>query len=468
MRRRNTAPAGHADEDHRRKPYYGDTQHEEVRLKPGAHIIRITAAAIALLAAAAAPAQVSLSTAVDLALKNSPRIKMAQADLDKSSAAMRQARDVYIPNLVAGSGLGYTYGFPVGQPTLFNFTSQSLMFDASQFSYIRSTRAAIHASLYALNDARQQVEQDTSQAYIQLDNDLQQQKVMTEEYASGERLTSIVQQRLDAGIDSRMELTKAQLSAAQVHLRQIHLESEIAGLRDQLALLTGMPADGFITDTASIPPAPGEAVFEAAYQPPAVQAAYANAVSKQQQARGDRRQVYLPQIAFAAQFARFASFNNYSEYYGNNLHAFQYDNAAIGIVLTWPLFDRVRSAKADVSAAEAVRSSREADMARDTAAQARLKLRHSLDELIARQQVAQLDRELAQEQLDSVLVQLNSSSSDSTAVQTTPKDEQNARIAAADKSLSVLDAEYQLRQAQLDLLRATGGMELWLKSTAAH
>ena len=40
----------------------------------------------------------------------------------------------------------------------------------------------------------------------------------------------------------------------------------------------------------------------------------------------------------------------------------------------WPLFDRVRSAKADVSSAEAVRATREADVARDTVAQARERL----------------------------------------------------------------------------------------------
>jgi outer membrane protein TolC len=413
---------------------------------------------------AAARAQVSLSTVVDLALKNSPKVKLAQSDLDRATATLRQTKDAYVPNLVAGSGLGYTYGFPVGQPTLFNFTSQSLVFDASQFSYLRASRAGIQASLFALTDARQQIEEDAALSYIQLDNDTLQLAVMNDQTGAAQKLQSIEQQRLDAGVDSKMDFTRARLTGAQVHLKQLHLESEIATLRDHLARLTGLPADAVITITASIPAAPAS-IADSTGTPPAVQAAFANARSKAQQARGDHRQIYLPQVAFAAQFARYASFNNYAEYYGNTQHAFQYNNAALGMQLTWPLFDRTRSAKAAISEADAAHAQHEAELVRDTAGEGNLKLRHALAELAAKQDVASLDRELAQQELDAITVQLSSGSGSSTAPQITPREEQNARIAAGQKSLDLLNADFELRQAQLDLLRATGSIEQWIRST---
>jgi len=46
----------------------------------------------------------------------------------------------------------------------------------------------------------------------------------------------------------------------------------------------------------------------------------------------------------------------------------------------------------------------------------------------------------------------------------TPKDEQNALITERDKYLSVIDAGFQLRQAEIQLLRQTGELESWLKS----
>jgi outer membrane protein TolC len=411
--------------------------------------------------AAAARAQISLSTVVDLALKNSPRVKLAQADLERANASLRQSRDAYIPNLVAGSGLGYTYGFPVGQPTLFNFTSQSLVFDAAQFSYIRASRAGIQASLLSLTDARQQVEEDAVLSYIQFDNDTRQLAVMNAQSAAAQKLQTIEQQRTAAGVDAQVEFTRARLTSAQVHLKQLHLQGEAATLRDHLARLTGLPADTVITITASIPPAPASNAYDATGPPPAVKAAYANAASKQQIARGDHRQIFMPQVSFAAQYARYASFNNYAEYYGN----FQYNNAAIGMQLTWPLFDRSRGAKAAISAADAAHALHEADIARDTAVEGNIKLRHALEEIAARQDVASLDRELAQQQLDAILIQLNAGSGNPNAPQLTPRDEQNARIAAGQKSIDLLNADFELRQSQLDLLRATGGMEQWIRST---
>ena len=87
-------------------------------LRPG-----ITCFALAC-AAAAAPAQISLITAVDLAVKSNPKVLMAQADVDKALATLQQLRDAYIPNIVGGSGIGPpSYGFPLGQPSIFNITS---------------------------------------------------------------------------------------------------------------------------------------------------------------------------------------------------------------------------------------------------------------------------------------------------------------------------------------------------------
>jgi outer membrane protein TolC len=59
-----------------------------------------------------AGAQISFTTAVDLALKNSPKVLMAKAEVDKAIAALSETRDIYIPTLIGGSGLGYSYGFP--------------------------------------------------------------------------------------------------------------------------------------------------------------------------------------------------------------------------------------------------------------------------------------------------------------------------------------------------------------------
>jgi outer membrane protein TolC len=424
----------------------------------------ITCSAFALVTIPAG-AQISFITAVDLALKNSPRVLMAKAEVDKEVAALAQTRDIYIPTLVGGSGLGYSYGFPVGQPSVFNFTSQSLIFNFSQMDYIRAARASLDAANLTLKDARMAVAEDTAITYAALDRDLRRQEALTEEAGYAERLVNIVQDRLDAGQDTPIDLTTARLSFAQIRLAKLRAEDETTVDRAHLARLTGLPVRGLDVVSSSIPQFT-ETVSNnsdtALPNSPAVESAYAIAQAKREIAFGDSRYLWRPQIFFAAQYNRFAKFNNYDLYYSH----FQHNNAGIGVEITLPVFDMVHKAKARESAAEATRAQHEADVARDQFLDGRLKAHHATAELSARAEVANLDQQLAQQQLDVMLVQLKAGTGSAAGTQMTPKDEQNSRIAEREKFLTLLDTSFQMRQSQINLMRQTGELESWLKTVA--
>ncbi len=115
-----------------------------------------------------ASAQISLYTVVDLALRNSASVRMAQANVVRAAAGLAEAKDAYIPSFQFGVEPGYSYGFPLGQPSIFNFQSQSLLFSFSQPYYIRSARAALQAAQYNLQDSREQVVLDSALHYIEL------------------------------------------------------------------------------------------------------------------------------------------------------------------------------------------------------------------------------------------------------------------------------------------------------------
>jgi outer membrane protein TolC len=427
-------------------------------------LLRLLIACSAFACAASAVAQISFTTAVDLALKSSPKVMMAQADVDKATAALEQAKDVYVPNFVGGSGLGYSYGFPVGSPSVFNFTSQSLIFNYSQHDYLRAARSALDAANFALMDIRQSVIEDTAITYFALDRDTQRQSALNEQRGYSSRLVSIVQDRLDAGQDTAIDLTTARLTAAQIRLAGLRADDEAAIDQAHLARLTGLPGQGLSISSSSVPPftAPTDNAGRVIVNSPLVESAYATARSKREIAFGDARYLWRPQIYFAAQYNRFAEFNNYALYYAR----FQHNNADIGIQITVPIVDMVHRAKARQSAAEAVHAEREADLARDQFLEGRLKVQHSMAELAARAEVAGLDQQLAQQQLDILLVQLKESSGSSSSLQMTPKDEQRSRIAERERYLTVLDAGFQVRQAQINLLRQTGELESWIKSVA--
>src|SRR6201987_1919481 len=109
-------------------------------------------------AVAPACAHISFTTAVTLALKSNPKVLTAQADVDKALATLQQLRDAYIPNVVGGSGIGPpSYGFPLGQPSIFNITSTSLVFIYSPRDSLRASQAALDAANLNLKDVREGV-----------------------------------------------------------------------------------------------------------------------------------------------------------------------------------------------------------------------------------------------------------------------------------------------------------------------
>jgi outer membrane protein TolC len=417
--------------------------------------------------AAPAHAQISFSTAIGLALKSNPKVLTAQADVDKALAVVQQLRDSYIPAVVGGSGLGPpSYGFPLGQPSIFNITAQSLVFSYSQRDYLRAAHAAYDAAVFNLKDIRAGVAEDTIVTYLALDRDMQRQAALQEQQGFADRLVSIVQQRLDAGQDTSIDLTTSRLTAAQIRLARLRAEDETVADQAHLARLIGLPAKALGTASDSVPAFPTaspDLVDTTTITSPVVESAYAVARSKRETAFGEARYLWRPQIAFDAQYSRFAKFNNLQDYY----FRFQQNNAAIGVQITVPLYDVAHRAKERQAAADAAHAEHDADAIRDQFFDSRIRARHTAAELATRAEIATLDQQLAQQQLDILLVQLKSGTGNLSGPQMTPKDEQTARIAEREKFVALLNANFEARQATINLLRSSGELESWI-STSAH
>jgi len=436
-------------------------------LKPAA---LLAIAATLFSAAPSAHAQVSFTAAIDLALRNSPKVKMAEADVDRARAGLAEARDVFIPTVVGSSaGLGYAYGFPLGTPTVFSFTASSLVFSYSQKDYIRSAEAGLTASNLALKDVREQIAEDTVNTYFHLDQAQEQRAALAQELQYATRLEAIVKDRVDAGQDNSMEYLKTRKIPIQLRLQILQLDDNIASYQDHLGRLTGLQGIAISTVPSSIPE-----VAPKSDQPadpsglpdtPGVQAAYATAHQKLEQAFGDARYSWRPQISFGAQYSRFSTFNNQYVVYYPTIKGLEENAVGFAVNISVPLFDSVHKAKARETMADAVHAQHEADFDRDQEREGRLKLAHATAELSARAELASLDKDIAQQQLDVILLQLQSAPSGGTPI--TPKDEQNARIQERQKFYDVLDATFQLRETQVTLLRQTGQLESWLKSVAA-
>jgi len=75
---------------------------------------KLTVSFLALAALARAEVHsLTLRQTIELALRQNPDVALVRLDEQKARAAVRVARDPFLPHLTAGSGMAYTSGFPM-------------------------------------------------------------------------------------------------------------------------------------------------------------------------------------------------------------------------------------------------------------------------------------------------------------------------------------------------------------------
>lgn len=434
-----------------------------------------------------ANAQVSLPTVVNLALQNNPKVRIAQADLARARAVLAESHDVFIPAVTSTAGVGKATGAPLGPPIVFGISAQSLVYSFSQRDFIHAAQQGVTSARLALQVARSDVAEDATSTYVTLDNALQRQAVERQALDIANRLVTIVGDRYNAGVDPHIDLTQARRTAAQIRLQELEIEDEINSQCTHLAALTGLPASGWKTVPASIPalhpPTPADTTDAPPSSDPnrfqGISAAFATARARQYTAAGDKRYVLRPQISFSAQFSHLSdAFSSYDFYYpgfhnqitctpvcSENGKLNSFNSLSFGVQISLPLLDMVHHARAEEAAADAARALADAEQQQNTFLEGRQKLRRSAVELAARADLAALDHDLAQDQLDALMVRLRAAAGATPGTQANPKDEENARLAERQRTLDFLNTELQLKSAEITLLRQEGQLTNWLAAT---
>jgi outer membrane protein TolC len=431
--------------------------------------LRAIAGAAIAAAAVAAPAQVSLTTVVELAQKNSVTVRLAQADVQRATAQLAQTRDAFIPSLAFGSGLPAfpEVGFTGSLPTIYGGTVQSLVFSRPQIQYIHAAQSGVLAAQLAFKDAQEQAALDASTAYIELDAVSRELDAAREQEQDAARLVEIEQQRAEAGVDPLSTLLQAQLTAAQLKLSRLHLETRVATLSKQLATLTGLPVGSITPDHASIPEIPAITGDRKPALTPGVESAQQLALSRERQVQGDKEHLWLlPEIGFGLIYNRNTTLLNDVESYFNPLKPFPANNLSSGFSIKVPIFDPGLHAKLRASTADALRARVEAEQAQQQNDVQIAQLSASLRELDAQAEVASLKQQIADEQLKTVVAQMElgngAGSGPGAPPQLSPTAEQQARIDERQKYVDSLEAGLELTEARLRLLRALGHMQDWL------
>jgi outer membrane protein TolC len=396
--------------------------------------------------------------AIELALQHSSGLAAAIADRERAQHSVEEQKYQFIPQVIMGSGLAATYGFPLSiegsAPTALSVNTQSMLFNPGQLDFIRSAKNELNAANFSAADRRQQVILDTASSYSQLDTVSSSVNVTKQQLESAERAEKLVSDRVQEGIDPQVELTKAKLATARVRMHAADLAGTADVLRMHLAALTGLPANQIITSTESIPPLPEvkpqeEVAAQSSDSSPAVRAALEQANAKELKARGERK-LRFPTVDLAGQYGLFTKYNNYDQYFNK----FQRHNATFGVNIRVPLFNASGRAHAAASEAEALRARKDAEGVKQQYSEATLKLQGAVQQLAAAREVTKLEHQLARGDVETAAARIEAGTASF-------KDQEAARIAEDEKYMNFLNTSFILDQTQMQLLKATGELESW-------
>jgi len=404
----------------------------------------------------AVPMALTLKRAIQMALQNSKEIQVAKIQASVADRAAKITKAQFMPNLYAGSGAGYTYGIPETPggraPSIFNVSYTEQVLNEPLRGQAKETQEQSKAQKIVLEDAKNSVITRTAMAYLELGKVRHSLELLRKEQESAEKILQVTQERQGEGYELPVEVTKAQLTKAQVVQRILQLEGREDELEVFLRSQLGLPE----TQSIEVTPEelPGEAeqagdnlVAMAITRNAGLQLAESDLRAKEFRLKGEKRG-YWPTLELVSVYSVLAKFNNYTQFFTT----FQRNNFNAGIDVHMPIFSAqtkaaVGMAEINLEAARVNLTNKKAELTADVRQKTR-----QVREREAAKEVARLELQLAQQNVAVEQAQFAEGKLNLREVE-------KARLEENEKWMAYLDANFQKQQAQLELLKTAGQLD---------
>jgi outer membrane protein TolC len=404
------------------------------------------------------PVTLTLRSAIETALRNSRDIQVAKLQASVADHASMLSRAQFLPNLYAGSGAGYTYGIPETPggraPSVFNVTYTEEIYNEPLRGQGKELEEQARSQKIILEDVKNSVIMRTAMSYLELVKVRHSIELLRAEQESADKILQVTKDRQTEGYELPMEVTKAELTRAQVTQRILQLEGREDELEVFLRGQLGLGQDQRIEVAAE--ELPGEAEQEGAnlvamamQNNTGLRLAESDVRAKEFRLKGEKRG-NLPTLEFVGIYSVLADFNNYTKFFNPN--SFQKNNLNAGIQVQVPLFSArtkqaIGLAQINLQTAQATLANKRTEVSADV----RQKTLH-LRERDAAKEVARLELQLAQQNISVLQQQFGEGKA-------SLRDVEKARLEENDKWMGYLDANFQRQQAQLDLLKTAGQLD---------
>lgn len=398
----------------------------------------------------------TLKRAVELALQNSKEIQLAKIQASIGDHAAQITKSQFMPNLYAGSGAGYTYGIPETPggraPSVFNMTYTEQIFNEPLRGQAKEMQEQARSQKFALEDAKNSVVARTAMAYLELAKVRHSLDLLRKEQESADKIVQVTQEREGQGFELPVEVTKAQLTKAQVVDRILQLEGREdeleVFLRYQLGYAETQPVEVSAEELPGEAELAGDSLVAAAMTSNAgLLLAQSDVRAKEFRLTGEKRG-YFPTLELVSVYSVLAKFNNYSEFFNR----FQRNNFNAGVEVQVPLFSArtkaaIGLAQVNLEVSKVTFGNKKAEVSSDV----RQKTRR-VREKDAAKEVTRLELQLAQQNVAVLQAQFDEG-------KLNLRDMEKARLDENERWMAYLDANFQKQQAQVELLKTAGQLD---------
>jgi outer membrane protein len=403
----------------------------------------------------------TLRQAVDIALKENPDLMLARLDEQKVQAAIRVAKDPFLPKVYAGSGLAKVWGYPSSiegaAPSIIQTRTEMSLFNRPKTYELARVRETAHGAELDTQSKSDQVAYQTATLYLEAEQMARSAQSLQLEVESLQRVGAAVRLQVEEGRKLPIENKRVAVDLARASQRFEALSGDLDYAEASLAVVLGYSATDRVQPREDQRPA-----FEVpATQEAATELALQNSrdirkLESALEAKGfevkGAQAARLPVINLVAQYALFAK-TDYQQFFAH----FQRNNAELGVSIQIPLMTG--------SASKGLAAQAQTDILElrtqlgQTRNRIQLDTEKSYGELkkaTSAQEVARLDLDYTREQVSLLLAQLG----EGRATQQQVDDE---RLAEQEKWIAFYDTQHLVENARLDLLRQTGTLQAALR-----
>ena len=404
----------------------------------------------------------TLKQAVDLALEQSPDLVLARLDELKANQAVRAARDPFIPKVYVGSGLAYTYGFPMSidgsAPSIVQARGVASIYDKTKSLKLAEERENVRTAKVSVEGRREEVAERVALAYLEADRAARLARVAGKQVDALTQVLESIKAKVSEGRAIRLDEMRADLERERSRERARLLEGDARFAQTQLSLLVGGSADDRIETNPELAPIQGMPESETAAVTQALESS--NELKRLQSsllAQGFNLQLQraarLPKIELVAQYGLFAKFNNFDQYFNR----FQRNNGQIGLSFQLPVLAGTAASAATATAqAESSRLRTELGRVRNRTSYATQRAYQAVTNAERSRELARLELELQRENVAVTLARQESG-------RATLADVEQARFQEGERWIGYYDAQYQLERAKVALLRWSGALLVALR-----